>query len=92
MPAGLVLLSQAPLLFEHAYWLRAAANRMIVGGSHKSGASLTDVQLHQTCLLINLHILLLRKNGYVIAISWHHVCYFRAISCLDMSKCVGISP
>ena len=25
MPAGLVLLSQTPLLFKHAYWLSAAA-------------------------------------------------------------------
>ena len=25
MPAGLVLLSQTPLLFKHAFWLSAAA-------------------------------------------------------------------
>ena len=31
MPAGLVLLSQTPLLFEHAYWLSTAANRMLAG-------------------------------------------------------------
>ena len=31
MPSGLVLLSQTPLLFEHAYWLSAAANRMLAG-------------------------------------------------------------
>ena len=31
MPAGLVLLSQTPLLFEHAYWLSVAANRMLAG-------------------------------------------------------------
>ena len=31
MPSGLMLLSQTPLLFEHAYWLSAAANRMLAG-------------------------------------------------------------
>ena len=31
MPAGLVLLSQTPLLFKHAYWLSAAARWMLAG-------------------------------------------------------------
>ena len=31
MPAGLVLLSKTPLLFEHAYWLSASANWMLAG-------------------------------------------------------------
>ena len=31
-------------------------------------------------------------KGCIIAISWHLVCYIRAISCRDMSNFVGISP
>ena len=31
MPAAIVLLPQTSLLFEHAYWLSAAANRMLAG-------------------------------------------------------------
>ena len=31
MPAGLVLLSQTPLLFKHAYWLSAAARWRLAG-------------------------------------------------------------
>ena len=31
MPAGLVLLSQTPLLFKHVYWLRTAARWMLAG-------------------------------------------------------------
>ena len=31
MPAGLVLLSQIPLLFKHAYWLSTAARWILAG-------------------------------------------------------------
>ena len=31
MPAGLVLLSQIPLMFKHAYWLSAAVRSMLAG-------------------------------------------------------------
>ena len=31
MPAGLVLLSQTPLLFKHAYWFSTAARWMLAG-------------------------------------------------------------
>ena len=50
MPAGLVLLSQTPLLFKHAYWYSAAA-RWLLDCGHSISMPAHLLSLNSACLL-----------------------------------------
>ena len=51
MPAGLVVLSQTPLLFKHAYWLSAAARWMLAGLWPLNQHAIDLLSLNIACML-----------------------------------------